>query len=75
MFGRKGPGGGILRLIFDGKTTRVDLASNDPANSSTLIWSETGLGDTDHQLFAETTGADADVQGVDVANIWVDYFK
>ena len=53
----------------------MDLTSNDPAISSTLIWSETGLGDTDHQLFAETTGADANVQGVDVADIWVDYFK
>ena len=61
----------MLNLVFDGKTTSVDLNSDDPGNNSIRLWNEAGLGDGDHQVFAWTTAA----AGQGVANIWVDYFE
>ena len=71
LYGRRGPGGGILNLVFDGEKTSVNLNSTDPGNNSTRLWSREGLGDGDHQFIGYTT---ATIGQVD-ANIWVDYFE
>ena len=75
MYGRKGPGGGILKLIFDGRTSLVDLNSDEPSSISTRLWNEAGLVDGDHQVFASTTTANDQIVANIVTNIWVDYFE
>jgi len=71
LYGRKGPGGGILSLGFDGERTSTNLSTTDPGSNSTLLWQVGGLPDGDHQVIGFTTAADGQV----VANIWIDYFE
>ena len=46
LYGRRGPGGGILTIIFDGGVSSVYL--NSTVNDSTRLWSKEELGDGDH---------------------------
>ena len=71
LYGRRGPGGGILNFVFDGEISSVYLNSTSPDNNSTRLWSKEGLGDGDHQIIGTTTATD----GQAVANIWLDYFE
>ena len=71
LYGLRGPGGGILNVVFDGERSSVYMNSTNPDNSSTRLWSKEGLGDGDHQVFCTTTATD----GQAVANIWLDYFE
>jgi hypothetical protein len=71
LYGRTGPGGGMLNLVFDGEATTVNLNSTDPSNSSTRLWHLDGMVDGDHSVIGYTSAA-ADQT---VANVWVDYFE
>jgi len=71
LYGRKGPGGGILNLVFDGETTSTNVSSTDPDSNSTRLWQVGGLPEGDHQVIGYSTT----VTGQDVANIWIDYFE
>jgi len=71
LYGRNGPGGGILNLRFDGEMTSTNLNSTDPGSNSTRLWQIGGLSDGDHQVIGST----AAVNGQVVANIWIDYFE
>jgi hypothetical protein len=71
IYGRKGPGGGLLHLLFDGERTSLNLTSTNLSDSSIRLWHREGLGDGDHQVITHTSA----VNGSDVANIWVDYIE
>ena len=74
LYGRTGPGGGILHLVFDGKTDLLYLNTTVPSTDSTLLWHAKGLGDGDHEVICWTTALNGnDVQGI--ANVWIDYFE
>ena len=71
LYGRRGPGGGILNFVFDGEKSSVYLNSTNPDSNSIRLWSKEGLGDGDHQIIGTTNVTD----GQAVANIWLDYFE
>ena len=71
LYGRRGPGGGILFLVLDGETSLVYLNSTNPDNNSTRLWSKEGLRDGDHQVIGTTDAAN----DLSVGNIWLDYFE
>ena len=73
LYGRTGPGGGILNLVFDGKRDPLYLNSTISSTDSIRLWHTEGLPDGDHQVICWTTALDGnDVYGV--ANVWIDYF-
>lgn len=71
IYGRKGPGGGLVNLLFDGERTTLNLTSTELSNSSIRLWNRDGLGDGDHQVITHTSAMDGSV----VANIWIDYIE
>jgi hypothetical protein len=71
LYGRTGPDGGLLHLLFDGNRTSLNLNSTTLSDSSIRLWHKEGLGDGDHQLITHTNA----MNGSDVANIWVDYIE
>jgi len=71
LYGRTGPDGGLLHLLFDGERTSLNLNSTNPSDTPIHLWYKDGLGDDDHQVITHTSA----VSGSDVANIWVDYIE
>ena len=71
LYGRTGPGGGLLNLLFDGERTSLKLNSTNPSDTPIRLWHKEGLGDDDHQVITRTST----MNGSDVANIWVDYIE
>ena len=79
LYGRSGPGGGILNLVFNGEKSSVNLKSTD--HNSTRLWSKEGLGNVDHQGIGTTTATDGQavanicVRVVYPVTIWLNYFE
>jgi hypothetical protein len=71
LYGRTGPDGGLLHLLFDGNRTSLNLNSTTLSDSPVRLWHKEGLEDGDHQVITHTSA----MNDSGVANIWVDYIE